>query len=706
MSNTTEEIPEEMTQAESAQVINREISWLAFNERVLQEAADPTVPLFERLKFLGIFSNNLDEFYRVRFATVRRIVFYNIKTTEILGGTPKEILEQIRTTTVGQRARFGKIYDEILEGLAKEKVFIINEKELTEEQGRVVGEYFDESIRPVITPIMIDTLDEMPVLTDKHIYLTVKLSNEDGRKKPRYAMIEVPTSVRPRFFVLPKDKDDNRYVMLLDDVIRYNLREIFYLFPFEKYEAYTLKLTKDAELDIDNDVSSSFMEQLSKSLKQRKMANTVRFIYDQKIAPDLLEFIKSKLQFTGQDSVVAGGRYHNFKDFMGFPDLGLKHLKHKKVPALNHCDLKPYKSTFSTISKKDALLHFPYQSFHHITDLLREAAIDPKVKEIYISLYRVARTSAVVNALINAVRNGKKVTVVVELQARFDEENNIYWANKLQEEGANIIHGVKHLKVHCKVLLIGRREKRKMVYYSSVGTGNYNETTAKIYTDHSLLTSDQRITREVKLLFNFFEDNLSLYGHKFKHLIVSPFALRKKMMRMITREMKSAAEGKEAWILLKVNGLIDYGMIKKLYQASQAGVKIRLIVRGVCSLIPGVPGLSDNIEAISIVDKYLEHSRLYLFANGGDPKYFISSADWMTRNLDNRVEVTCPVYDPELQQEIRDVFEIQWKDNVKARINNGPDGNTFKKLKPGEVSHRSQIEIYNYLKHKNELSVK
>lgn len=702
MIDTIEQGDETTKSEKVVPVINRDISWLAFNERVLQEAADPTVPLFERLKFLGIFSNNLDEFYRVRFATIRRIVYYNIKTTEILGGTPKEILEQIRTITIGQRAWFGKIYDEILEGLAKEKVFMVNEAQLTSQQGKIVKAYFDESIRPVITPIMIDTLEELPVLTDKHIYLTVKLSNEDGRKKPRYAMIEVPSSQRPRFFVLPEDKEGNRFVMLLDDVIRYNLREIFYLFPFEKYEAYTLKWTKDAELDIDNDVSSSFIEQLSKSLKQRKVGNAVRFIYDQKIVPDLLQFIKSKLQFTTQDSVVAGGRYHNFKDFMGFPDLGLKHLKHKKVPPLNHRDLKPYTSIFTTLATKDTLLHLPYQSFHHITDLLREAAIDPRVKEISITLYRVARISAVVNALINAVRNGKKVTVVVELQARFDEENNIYWANKLQEEGAHIIHGVKNMKVHSKVLLIGRRERRKMVYYSSVGTGNFNEVTSKIYTDHTLLTSDPRVTQEVKRLFEFFDDNLNIVKYKYKHLIVSPFSLRKRMMRFIANEMKAAQEGKEAWIWLKVNGLIDYGMIKKLYKASQAGVKVRLIVRGVCSLIPGVPGLSENIEAISIVDKYLEHSRMFMFANDGEPKYYISSADWMTRNLDNRVEVTCPVYDPLLQQELRDIFELQWKDNMKARINNGPEGNTFRRTGVDEPRHRSQIEIYNYLKLKNQ----
>lgn len=679
-------------------VINREISWLAFNDRVLQEAADPTVPLLERLKFLGIFSNNLDEFFRVRFATIRRIVQYNIEAPEILGGTPKEILEQIRALSSAQRARFGKIYDSILVGLEKENVYLLNEDQLTKEQGEIVRNYFDESVRPVITPIMIDTLAELPVLTDKHIYLAVKLSSPN-RAKARYSLIEVPTNVRSRFLVLPAD-GDKKFVLLLDDVIRYNLREIFYLFRYQKMEAYTIKLTKDAELDIDNDVSSSFIEQLSKSLKQRKEANTVRFIYDQKMPEDMLDFLKSKLELSEADSVVAGGRYHNFKDFMGFPDLGMKHLKHKKVPALKHPQIKPYTSIFSTIAKGDVLFHFPYQTFHHVIDLLREAAIDPKVKEIYITLYRVARSSAIVNALINAVRNGKKVTVVVELQARFDEENNIYWANKLQEEGAHIIHGVKTLKVHSKMVLISRKEKGKMVHYANLATGNYNENTARVYTDESLFTADPRITKEVFKMFEFFDNNLK--RHKFKHLIISPFSLRKKMMRYINREIKLANEGKEAYIMLKVNGLIDYGMIKKLYQASQAGVKIKLIVRGVSSIIPGVPDLSENIEAISIVDKYLEHSRIYIFGNGGNTRYYISSADWMTRNLDHRIEVTCPVYDPDLQQELLDMFNLQWQDNVKARINNGPSGNNYRQPVEGENPHRAQVEIYKYLKQKGQ----
>lgn len=677
-------------------LINRELSWLAFNARVLQEAADKSVPLFERLKFLGIFSNNLDEFFRVRFATVRRIVQYNIDTNEILGGSPKEILQQIQTLSSDQRARFAVIYDELLKELSEAGVNIINEHQLTPEQGVFVKNYFDESVRPVITPLMIDTLSELPVLTDKHIYLAVKLSSP-GRSKIRYSLIEVPTNVRSRFLVLPSP-DNQKYVILLDDVIRYNLREIFYLFNYKEQKAFTIKLTKDAELDIDNDVSTSFIETLSKSLKQRKAANTVRFIYDRKMPEDLLDFLRSKLHLKTDDSVVAGGRYHNFKDFISFPDLGMKHLKYKKLPALAHTDLKPYTSIFSTISQKDTLLHFPYQSFHHITDLLREAAIDPRVKEIRISLYRVARSSAVVNALINAVRNGKKVIVVVELQARFDEENNIYWANRLQEEGAHIIHGVPTLKVHCKLVLITRKEKGRLVHYANVATGNYNESTSRVYTDESLLTSDPRITKEVHRLFEFFANNLKVY--KFKHLLVSPFGTRKKMIRFINREVKNASAGKDAWIAIKVNGLIDPIMIKKLYEASQAGVKIRLIVRGVCSILPGVEGLSENIEVISIVDKYLEHSRVFMFANGGEPTYYIGSADWMTRNLDSRVEVVCPIYDPLLQKEIADMFEIAWNDNVKARINDGPGGNAYRTQTQEPVPYRSQAEIYNYLKQK------
>lgn len=678
-------------------VINREISWLSFNERVLQEAADPTVPLLERLKFLGIFSNNLDEFFRVRFASIKRIVKYKVKTNEVLGGTPKEILNEIKSIALKQRTQFAKIFERILLDLEKEQIFILNETNLSPTQGLFVKQYFHQVVHPNLTPLMIDSLPVFPTVNDHHIYLAVKCSNKKekkGEKKTRYSLIDVPTHVCPRFVVLPQE-DDRHCIMLLDDIIRYNLEEIFYLFEYDKYEAYTIKVTRDAELDLDNDVSTSFIEKLAKSIRKREVATPVRMIYDEKIPKDLLNFLKTKIKITEHDGIIPGGRYHNFKDFMDFPDLGLKNLSEPKLPAIGHKMLKPYTSTFSNIAGKDALLHYPYQSFHHFIDMLREAAIDPKVKEINITVYRVAKESAIMNALINAARNGKKVTVVVELQARFDEERNIYFAEKLTEAGANIIYGVKGLKVHGKLCLIGRKEKGKLVYYANLSTGNFNESTSRVYCDDSLFTADPRITGEVAKLFAFMQDNLKIY--RYRHLMVSPFTLRKRLYAMIATEIKNAAEGKEAGMILKVNGLIDYEMIVKLYEASQAGVKIKLIVRGVCSLIPGIKGLSDNIEAISIIDKYLEHSRIFAFANGGDWKYFISSADLMTRNLDNRIEVACPIYDPALQKELRDMLDIQFKDNVKARILNGESHNKYKRTK-SKAKIRSQEEIYNYLK--------
>jgi polyphosphate kinase len=677
------------------QVINREISWLAFNERVLMEAADSTVPLIERLRFLGIFSNNQDEFFRVRFATIKRIVHFNIKNSGILGGTPVEILQQIRDVTRKHRFLFEETYAQIRNELEKENIYFVNEKDLTKEQGIAVKQYFDDKVRPVITPIMVDQLNEWPVFNERHIYLAVKMTNTEQPTKAKYALIEVPTNVRSRFFVLP-EVDGKKYIMLLDDVIRYNLRQIFYLFEMDDLNAYTIKFTKDAELDIDNDVSSSFIDQLAKGLKKRQVATTVRFIYDEEIPADFLEFLRGKLNLSADDSVVAGGRYHNFKDFIDFPDLGLKHLRYKRIQPLTHKYLKPYTSIIQTIAKKDTLLHLPYQSFHHVTDFLQEAAIDPKVTEIYITLYRVARSSAVANALINALRNGKKVTVVVELQARFDEENNIYWANRLQEEGANLIAGVKTLKVHSKMLLVKRKDKGKETLYANIATGNYNENTAKLYTDKSFFTADPQITREVAKLFEFFENNLKIF--RYKHLLVSPFFLRRRLYEMINNEIKLAKRGKPGLIWIKVNGLIDFAMIQKLYEASRAGVKIRLIVRGVCALIPGVKGMSENIEAISVVDKFLEHSRIYIFGNDGAPKHYISSADLMTRNLDHRIEVACPIYDLTLQKELHDIFDLQWKDNTKARLHNGAQSHQYKKKGRGQKSTREQEDIYNYLK--------
>ncbi|MEP7167745.1 MAG: polyphosphate kinase 1, partial [Bacteroidota bacterium] len=607
-------------------LVNREISWLSFNERVLQEANDPQVPLIERMRFLGIFSSNRDEFFRVRVATIRRMQKIG-KAKNILGEDAKMLLNRILAKTSEQQDRFEESYQTILKELELHNIFMINEKQLTEEQGQFVREYFHEQVFPALIPIMLDQTPQFPWLKDRAIYLIIKLVRLN--KKNKFALVEIPTDKISRFLVLPKE---NKYIMLLDDVIRYCLRDIFYNFNFETAEAYTIKLTRDAELDIEQDVSKSLVKKIAESIKRRKKGEPVRLEYDETIAPDILKFVSKRLRFLREENTISGGRYHNFIDFINFPNIGKSELKYKFPPALSHPDLKKNQSILKVIRKKDILLTYPYQSFHHIIDVLREASIDPKVKSISITLYRVAKNSNIVNALINAVKNGKQVTAVVELQARFDEERNIYWSNRLQEEGARVIYGVPGLKVHTKLFLIAREENGHNHYYAHLGTGNFNEDTARLYCDHSLLTSDKRITEDVAEVFNFYADNYKT-GH-YHHLLVAPFFMRKKLVSLIEKEIKHAKEGKEAWMFLKMNSLVDDEIITALYEASRSGIKIRLIIRGICSLVPGVAGISENIEAVSIVDKYLEHSRVFIFSNKGDEKYFISSADMMSRNLD------------------------------------------------------------------------
>ena len=675
-------------------LINREISWLSFNDRVLQEADDPTVPLIERIKFLGIFSSNRDEFFRVRVATIKRMVKLGKKAQEVIGDHPADLIEKIQRIIIQQQSKSDKVYAHILKELEKQNIFIISEKQLAPEHVEYVKEYFIDNVLSTLSPIMLDSAPKFPYLKDNTIYLTVKLIKWGKEKKTKYALIEVPTNVLSRFVVLPPLKE-KKHIILLDDVIRFCLDDIFSIFEYDSHEAYTIKLTRDAELDIDTDVSKSFSEKISKSLKKRKKGNPVRLTYDSEISKDILAYLMKKIKVLGEDNLIPGGRYHNFKDFIDFPNIGTADLKYKFQHPLNHKDLDIHKSLFKTIRDKDILLMYPYQSYHHIIDLLREASIDPKVHSIKISLYRAAKNSNVVNSLINAIKNGKQVTVVVELQARFDEEANINWANKLHEEGAKIIYGVPGLKVHSKLFSIARKENGKTVYYSHVGTGNFNEVSAMVYSDFSLLTADKKITEEVEKVFDFYSDNLKIGNYK--HLLVAPFNMRKKFIRFINDEIDNVRAGKEAWICLKMNSLVDDEMIKKLYEASGAGVKIKMIMRGICSLVTQIPGQSDNIEAISIVDKYLEHSRLFIFCSGGEEKYFLSSGDWMTRNLDFRSEIAVPVYDKSLQKELKAIFDIQWSDNVKARVINSSQDNKYKHT-DSKTKVRAQDAIYKYYK--------
>lgn len=680
-------------------LINRELSWLAFNERVLQEAEDDTVPLIERIKFLGIFSNNRDEFFRVRVATLKRIVKYPKKSEKFAGENPERLLIKIQKVVIEQQIKFEQVYQKIIKELGHHNISIINEKQVTKTQGLFIKKFFHETVMPSLFPIMVDRASKFPFLKDKSGYLIIKLGRNDNAKKNKYALIEVPTNAISRFVVLPKDRE-KKIIILLDDVIRYCLDDVFNNFDHDYIEAYNIKITRDAEIDMDNDLSKSFVEKISKGLKDRKKGQPVRLVYDSLIAPDMLAFVMKKIKLGKEDNPIPGGRYHNFKDFISFPRVGSADLIYKKKVPLKHPELphghslKDQPSFFNVLKKKDVLLTYPYQSFDHLIDLLREASIDPKVQSIKITLYRVAKNSSIVKALINALKNGKQVTAIIELQARFDEEANIYWANKLQEEGAKIIYGVPGLKVHTKMFLITRKEGNKKIDYAHVGTGNFNRDTAAIYTDHSLLTVDKRITEEVAKVFTFYSDNLK--KGTYKHLLVSPYYMRKEIVKLINKEIQIAKKNKPASIILKLNNLVDPEMIKKLYEASSEGVKIKLIVRGICSLVTGVKGLSENIEAISIVDRFLEHSRVFIFFNGGDEKYFLSSADWMARNFDFRSEVALPIYDTTIQKQLRNIIDILWSDNTKARVLGSKQNNEYRKINTRQKI-RAQEAIYNLL---------
>jgi polyphosphate kinase len=671
--------------------IPKEISWLSFNERVLQEAENKNVPLIERFKFLGIYSNNLDEYFRVRVATLKRLSQFGAKSKDILGYNPKATLKKVSEIVLSQNVRFEKIYSSLIQELVDHKIHFVNEKQLSLEHIEFIRNYFIKEVRSRLMPYLIESDAELPNLTEDAIYLAIIL-HKKGTDKKRYALLEIPTDVLPRFIVLP-EIDDGKYIIYLDDIIRFGLKDIFSIFDFDDFSAYTTKLTKDAELEIADDISESYIEKLSRSLQQRKWGSPVRFIYDKKMPDDLLKILTKKLNFGPDDVIIPAERYHNLKDFMRFPNLGKKKFYYEPIIPVPHKEIQTGKSILSAIKKKDIMLHFPYHSFDHFIDLLREASIDPYVTSIQITLYRLARNSSVINALLNAARNGKHVTTVVELQARFDEEANILWGNKLQEEGVKVIYGVPGLKVHSKLLLITRVKNDVTQRYAAIGTGNFNEDTARVYTDHLLLTTNLKITNEVHKAFNFF--NVNYKKDNYYHLVLSPFSLRNKMNLLIENEIRNAQAGKKAYIYLKLNNLTDSEIINNLYEASTAGVNIKLIIRGMISLVPGLKDISENIKAIGIVDRFLEHSRLMIFCNGGNEEYYISSADLMTRNIEHRIEVTCPVFDKNIRNELKLLFEILWHDNVKARKIDAEFSNKF--VKPGKTPLQAQVEVYNYL---------
>jgi polyphosphate kinase len=640
---------------------NKELSWLSFNERLLQEASKKEVPLIERLKFLGIYSNNLDEFFRIKVAILRRLATIdNLVLTD--GELPADVLNQIEQTVVAQSKWFERIYGQLLKDLAEEDIFIINESHLTAEQGEYVTSFFKEEVRPRIMPVIIKKNQPLPDLNDDAIYLAVVMGKS---KKEEYALIEVPTDLLPRFVILPSD-DDKRHIILLEDVIRYELKDIFYMFSFKTINSYIVKLTRDAELDLDDDVAEGYVKILSKSLEKRGNSELVRFVHDKDIPENFLALLLKKLNFDRDDVIIGGSRIHNFKDFMGFPSIGKKHLYYKTYNPLAHPDIHQGEPFLASIAKKDILLHFPYQSFYHFIDLLREASIDPKVTEIKMTAYRMAKNSNVIHALINAARNGKKVTVILELRARFNEQDNIQWGNLLTREGVKVILGVPGLKVHSKLCLISRKEEKEVINYACVGTGNFNEITSKVFSDQMLWTANPAIAKEVSKVFEFFSKNYKI--GRYHHLLVSPFTMRYKMIQMIRQEIQAAKNGMKAAIFIKCNNLVDLEIIGKLCDAAKAGVDVRINVRGMLALISTSVEDNYSIPSIGIIDRYLEHSRIYYFYAGGKENMYISSADLMTRNLDRRVEVTVPIYDPELKKELLGFLDLQWKDNTSARI--------------------------------------
>lgn len=677
--------------------LNREISWLYFNERVLQEAADETVPLIERVKFLAIFSSNLEEFYRVRVATLMRLTNINEKSKDLLGFNPKKVLNEIKNIVVKLERRFENLFQAILiNEFAQNRIFILNDIQLNVSRGEFVRNHFRDKILSNLVPIMIDLDKPFPEMRDRGLYFFVRLSRSSNKKYFKYALIEFPENLS-RFLVLP-ETNDLKFIILLEDIIKYCLDDIFYVFSYDTIEAFSIQMTRDAELDIDKNVNEKFIEELRSSLDKRRKGKPMRLLYDTDMPMDMLSVLVNKLKIESE-SLMPGNKYHRFGDFISFPNVGSKSLEYPSVEPLKVKGLHRTESIFNKVAVRDYLVNLPYQSYDYIILFLREAAIDPKVTEINITLYRLAENSKVINTLINAAKNGKKVNCLVELKARFDETANIFWTNKLIEEGINVNYGLSDYKVHSKICLVKRMEKDKPVYYANLATGNFNEKTARIYCDHSIFTSKKAITDDLIKLFSSLNKKVVAKG--FKHLIVSPLDSRRKIYALINREIRFARAGKLAYMILKVNSLADEGIVQKLYDASNAGVQIKLIVRGICCLVPGVPGFSENITVISIIDKFLEHARVFIFGNNLKEQMYLSSADLMSRNFEHRVEVGFPVLDKDVQQEIKDIIDFQLQDNVKSRDINRQNNNKYHKNRL-KIKVRAQLQTYNYLKNKHQ----
>lgn len=675
----------------------KELSWLAFNQRVLQEASDTNNPIIERIRFLGIYSNNMDEFYRVRVADVKRKIYIHLNEGEIEeADKTKLLMEKIQEKVLGMTEDFDRIHTEVVKVLARYNIFLLGEEDLNDYHTDWLRSYFKNKILRHIAPVLLSKkVNLVSRLNDFATYLYVSVHKDD--RAIAYATIEVPSQNMSRFVLIPPEKSrKKKYIILLDDIIRLNLESIFKGFiEFDSLKAYSFKMTRDSEYSINDEIDESYVEKMSDSMKQRLIAEPVRVVHDSRMPADMVKDLKKRLKISSYDSLIPSGPYRNFKDFIGFPNVGRDYLENKVLPALTSKDFSDYDTVFDAISAKDILLHYPYHRFLHVTEFIRQAAFDPKVKHIRLNIYRVASQSRVISSLIDAVDNGKKVTVVVELRARFDEEANIHWAKKMTDSGVQVVFGMHALKIHSKLCVVSREEKGDLVTYAHFGTGNFNEKTAKIYTDFSLFTRNQELANEAEAVFNFIQHPYR--RQKFQHLQVSPLNARTKIQALVRQEIQNANEGLKAEIILKLNNIDDTLLIDDLYRASRAGVKITAIVRGICSLVAGVKGMSENISVISVVDRFLEHPRVMVFESAGEKKIFISSADWMTRNMDYRIEVGCPIYDQDLKTRILDILNLQLRDTVKARIIDQPQSNQYV-ARGNRKKLRSQTEIYRYLK--------
>jgi polyphosphate kinase len=675
----------------------KELSWLAFNERVLQEAADKSNPIVERIRFMGIYSNNMDEFYRVRVADVKRqiLIHINDEALEEAENT-KQLMEKIQQKVLLMTKTFEKVYQGVVSGLARYNIFLIDKHQLDEYQQSWVYHFFENKVLRHIAPVLVrSNVDLVQRLNDSGTYLFITIERDN--KPNKYAVVDVPTDQMSRFVVIPPEKSrKKKHIILLDDIIDLCLDKIFKGFvKFDRIYAHSFKMTRDAQYSINDEIDESYVDKMSESMKQRVIAEPVRFIHDSDMPEEALKVLRKRLHLSSYDSAIPGGTYRNFKDFIGFPNVGRSYLENNKLPAINTNNFKKFDTVFDAINHQDILLYYPYHRFLHLTEFVRQAAFDPNVKHIRINIYRVAKRSRIISSLIDAVDNGKKVTVVVEIQARFDEEANIEWSKTMTDAGIKVVLGFQSLKIHSKLCVVSREEKGQLIHYSHFGTGNFNEKTAKIYTDFSLFTRHQELGEEAIGVFEFIQQPYR--RSKFQHLQVSPINARTKIQLLIRQEIQNAKEGQKAEITLKINNLVDRLLIDELYRASQGGVKVKAIVRGMCSLRPGIKGLSENISIISVVDRFLEHPRVMMFENAGDRRVFISSADWMARNMDNRIEVGCPIYDERLKKQIADLFAIQFRDTVKARVIDKEQTNKYVR-RGNRRSLRSQIETYHFLK--------